>query len=249
MAKLQRERERDCLPSTSLYPPITIMTASAEKDRPTACVCVCVYISGPEPVLSVYLCPTPPLTQIYRDVCDLSSLTDSYVSLSVKVCFFFHSINLSPVPFVDLFAPEGGCLLKGTEKRKSFYFLCAHHVHEKVKLGTSCELNSRLQSPPPVCQTPAYFQQPFTHLSLLLSSCLFRSLLHFLSILHPPPPHFHLALLLSFGFCHFLSTHTFPLSLHSLIRSEDSFIALMLLFHSSGDFKSKWNQNWPYWHS
>lgn len=144
--------------------------------RTGVCVRVRVYVC-------VFMCLSVPESSSHTDVCDLSSLTDSCVSLSVKVCFFFHSINPSPVPFVDLFSPEGGCLLKGTEKRKSFYFLCARRFHEKGQ--TRYKL--WVQFSTAVCQTPACFQQPFTHLSLLLSSCLFRSLLHFISIVHPPP--------------------------------------------------------------
>lgn len=96
-----------------------------------------------------------------------------------------------PYPLLDLYVPEGGCLLKGTEKRKSFYFLCACHFHEKVTLGTSCELDSRLQPHPRTLSNARLFSKIFhTSLPSVAVLSFSHSLFHFLS-------HLYLALFLS----------------------------------------------------
>lgn len=200
------------------------MTASAKKGQAhCVCmrVCLCKWTEASPIRLSVP--SSSPHTDIHKRLWFILSnrrpLLHLYVSLSVKVCCFFHSINLSPVPFVDLYAPEGGCLLKGTEKRKSFYFLCARHFHEKVKLGTSCELNSRLQSPPrsvkrrPIFNNLSHISPFYCHpVSSALSFIFFQSCIFFPTF---PPCSFTPILFLSFS----QHPHLFRSLCHSRIRS------------------------------
>lgn len=207
------------------------------------CACLCKWIEASPILLSVLNS-----SRYTQTVCDLSSPTDahSYVSLSVKVCFFFHSINLSPVAFVDLYARDGGCLLKGTEKKKVFLFFHAlatfmkrSNLVQAVSSILDCSLPphpSRSVKRRPIFNNLSHISPFYCHpvsstlsLSFFFQSCIFfsnattlLSYFHTVSVIFSVPTPFSRSL--SF------------LRLYSL-GPEDSFIALMFLFffHCSGD--------------
>lgn len=132
--------------------------------------------------------------------------------------------------------------VKGDRKKKDFLFFCVLATFMKrsnsvqaVSSILDCSLPSGLSNGG-LFSTTFHTSLPFTViLSLPLS-------LSFSFNLASPPTTFPPCSLLPYCFCHFLSAHTFSLSLpflHSLLLGpEDNFFALMLLFHSSGDLKS-----------
>lgn len=114
--------------------------------------------------------------------------------------------------------------VKGDRKKKVFLFFVCSPLSRKGQ--TRYKL--WVQFSTAVCQMQAYFQQPFTHLSLLLSSCLLCSLFLFISILL-----FYsqtISVIFS-GLPHLFILSDSPDSL--FLGSEDSLVALMLLFQES----------------